>query len=107
MMVLKCINCGKTFTTYRNAQKYCSIDCRKQYSAKSSKGDIKELTCAHCGETFVTLQKRKYCTKYCRRQSYNMAKKKPTPVALSAEAISKLANAEGLSYGKYVAKYNL
>ena len=111
MYIKKCPNCGKTFETDKHQQKHCCVGCRREYTYKNThkKNNLKTIICAFCGEAFNTLRKRKYCCKTCtqRAQGKSAAKRSHKILPLSLEAIAKVCRDEGLSYGQYVAKYNL
>ncbi len=78
----QCPVCGKVFTGTNNAQKYCSAKCREkaQRISQSSRWET------------------------CGRTTDSRCKKKRKPAKTLAE-INELAKAEGLTYGKYFAKY--
>ena len=102
---MKCPTCGKEFKPFRNAQKYCSVICREKYYSRK-KATMQTYECSWCGLSFETEHKRKYCCEDCRmRANYRKSRKKKNAVELAG--IENLARKEGLTYGKYVAKYGL
>ena len=68
---------------------------------KKKSKNIHNLTCLRCDKKFRSITHTKYCPE-CKRK--NVLTK--TPDVTIEEAV-KLSRDEGLSYGKYVAKYNL
>ena len=57
-----CVNCGKEFETFYEHQKYCSENCRREYSEKKPV----ERICQRCGKRFKAPQgsKRKLCNEH-------------------------------------------
>ena len=103
----KCKTCGKQFVSFSNGQKYCSEECRRAYY-KQPLGK-RTFECAFCGNSFEADARRKYCSAECRIKSEASAKKrsKRKKPKLSLNQVAKFCREEGLSYGRYVAKYGL
>lgn len=109
---LKCPVCGKEFTTDKNAKKYCSARCRRKANAqKAKKSVMDEITCAWCGDTFLTMRRKRYCSKECRLYANGRItrrkKREPQAPALTLSQVALLSREAGLSYGKYVQKFQL
>ena len=124
----KCLNCGKElkFTFREKIKKFCSDSCKNKYHSKLKSNKI--LHCLVCGKELEG-RKRRYCSDECyhkaqlKRQRFlneveykkSKAEVKEAPKKkrgrpkkkLSIADINKLARAEGLNYGQYVAKYGL
>ena len=108
MEAMECRNCGKVFVPQTNAQKHCSVKCRRQYNKLKAKVRYKTYACSWCGIVFEAEQRRKYCTKECRLLANNRLKKrKKKNVNVGIVEVTRLANEAGLTYGQYVAKYGL
>ena len=105
-----CKMCGKEFERTHNAQKHCSVKCRRKYYSKKEvikKYQLnKQQTCSWCGIIFEAEQKRKYCSDECRHLANGIGKRE-TKYNFALGNIAKLAREAGLSYGKYVAKMGL
>ena len=116
----KCPVCEKVFIATAPAAIYCSEDCKKkrqdQKVLEEKKRNFPKKKCPICNKIFVaTSNRRKYCTdcqeegnrikhqQYDQMKKYRVKKKEKYEI----EEINRKALAEGLSYGKYVAKYNL
>ena len=69
--------------------------------------------CRHCGKEFTAIVHNKnYCSEECKRvvavAKAKSKRKQPKKIKnLSIYEIVRRATAEGLTYGEYVAKYNL
>lgn len=79
---------------------------------------VKDVECPVCGKVFQTNRYKKYCSKECglkmkrigdkrraaqrKRLKEEQSRQKPNTGIIDVET---LARAEGLSYGKYVAKH--
>ncbi len=103
-----CPVCLKQFTTTKNATKFCSIECSKEFKKLSKK---KKCICAWCNKTFYTMRKKTYCTERCRlyanaRISEPVIKKDAKP-KMSLQEVAKLARDCGMTYGKYVQQFGL
>lgn len=62
---LKCLNCGKEYTTTTfGITKFCSNNCKSAYRKKLGV-DNEERICRHCGSKYITnkYSRRKYCDK--------------------------------------------
>jgi hypothetical protein len=83
MRELTCDTCGKRFTVYnRGTPRYCSIECKKEkhMERKKTRNKVRVIT----------------------------QRRKRLPEVLRAIGdINRQAYEEGLSYGKFVAKYGL
>ena len=95
----KCEHCGSEFNPRTRRQLYCSEKCKTEVMRQQQKENRqlrkKERCCVVCGKSIIGSRKFKYCSW------------EPTKPKLSISEICKLALAEHLSYGKYVAKYKL
>lgn len=109
-----CPICGKTFEVtecFENRRKYCSLDCRnKGYRKKREERTY--YYCKWCGEMLPKNSTHKYCSESCelkatRNSASGRTNKKRKKKGLSIDEISRLAKAEGLSYGKYVLKMEM
>ena len=60
----KCANCGATFVTVRDTQRFCCPKCKNEYHYKPVN---KLKTCAWCGAKFVATNKRTHCSDECTR----------------------------------------
>ena len=105
----KCPVCGKAFTAEKNGIKYCSPMCKKKASGRPP---LKKK-CEYCMSDLPPRRK-----KYCSDDCYLMANGRKGDKAgkfvfkkskrkLPMADINERARAEGLSYGQYVAKYNI
>ena len=124
----KCLNCGNEFKyRFRSTEKFCSTVCCHNYHRKKRKASDNK-NCLVCGKELSGRQT-KYCSDECRYKAqierqrslnYQEYKKPKADVVeapkkkrgrpkkkLSIADINKLARAEGLNYGQYVAKYGL
>lgn len=105
-----CPVCGKKFTA-ANASRYCSDQCRTKNKKKKNK-PMRTCICRNCGTTFTSVRRKRYCTEDCRMIANGRGvspftkKEKPKP-RYSLAQVAAMANAEGLTYGSYVQKYNL
>ena len=115
----KCLYCGKEFKIQlRSNEKYCSADCRKLYHRYKDKPP---KYCAVCGKEFKG-RSYYYCSDECRQKvieqrqknrnrnehkKVEVKPKKRKKLKYTIEQVQKLARAEGLSYGQFVAKYGL
>ena len=108
---LHCPVCNNEFTTDKNAKKYCSAKCRRKANALTAKmNTLKELSCAWCSDTFMSLRRKKFCSKECRLYAngrLSQRKKRAKEPSLTLSQVALLSREAGLSYGKYVQKYNL
>lgn len=103
-----CPICLIMFQTKNNATKFCSESCKQKHKILSKK---KKCICAWCNKAFYTTRKRTYCTELCRMYAnarvstkQHVIKKAPS---MSLSEVARLANACGLTYGKYVQQYGL
>ena len=77
------------------------------------KDELKWGVCKYCGATFEkNSPSHVYCSRYCNDRWAEMADKMKVGTKIVTNKddileISRLAAAEGLSYGKYVAKHRL
>ena len=107
-----CKYCGKEFEKANNRHFFCSDRCKRKYNYSKTEPDTKKilLECCLCGKSFLSGRKKKYCSVECRsktrhfKRNRKTAKQKPVSVL---SIIAEKARLEGLSYGKYVAKYGL
>lgn len=113
----KCPVCGKEFTTDKNAQKFCSDVCRyRGYAVTHSP----KTRCLICGKTFTISKVRlEYCSVACKDKARRLAlqkqyaarpalrRKTRNKTNLSLTEIAKLARDAGMTYGEYVARYEL
>lgn len=107
-----CNWCGNVFAPTHNRQTYCSADCAKEmYKARIYKTE-RVLVCECCEKEFTAMRKRTYCSNECRyeangRKRKQKPKSKKTKPKYTLAQVNALARSEGLSYGQYMAKYNL
>ena len=112
MLKKTCPVCGKIYYTDQNASKYCSKECMLKAKKPKDKPN-RTSVCRGCGKTFVSKRRKWYCTEECRMYANGrgkavcIPKKKKTKPKYSLAQIAAMANAEGITYGKYVTKYNL
>lgn len=106
-----CPVCGEIFHTTVNAQKYCSKECGDK-SKSPKKTPTRTLICKCCGEKFLSKRRKAYCSEECRmyangrgRSIYH--KKEASKPSYTLAQIAAMANAEGMTYGRYVQKYSL
>jgi predicted nucleic acid-binding Zn ribbon protein len=100
-----CPICGNVLES--NRKKYCSIECRNKAYIKSDKPKI-YYSCEWCGVSLPKDSTNKYCSEDCERRAtgYKEPKKRGRKKkVLSLTEINKLAQAKGLTYGQYIAKY--
>lgn len=104
----KCPVCGKAFTAEKNGIKFCSPECKKKAS-----GTPQKKTCEYCMAELPPFRK-KYCSDECylmangiRKDRTGKFRYKKTKRKLPIADINEKARAEGLTYGQYVAKYNI
>ncbi len=105
-MEKNCLMCGITLNNPGRAQKYCKkCSVKAMKSSRYTKGEDDYVqTCQLCGHKFIYERRKKYCSVDCRLIA-NGQKKKPKPAYKSLNEIAKLCNEAGMTYGKYVAKY--
>ncbi len=105
-----CEECVEIFVTKDHRKRFCSIECGRAHSWKIRKNNPRYFTCLVCGKTFMSFSARKYCSNDCkliangRKKRRNVLTKEPS---FAIEEVCLMARNEGLSYGQYVAKYNL
>lgn len=84
-----CLECGKSFETFRPEAKYCCDRCRdrsyyKIRKARKPKTEKPKKICIGCGKLFTpTINAQKFCSKKCRDEQYNQSIrtiKKPIPI---------------------------
>lgn len=85
--VRKCRLCQKCFVAKRSDSVYCSPGCRKEGTR--------------------LYDKERKAEERARNKEIQKAENKPKKKSLSIAEIDAMARAEGLSYGKYVAKMGL
>ncbi|WP_437828977.1 HNH endonuclease [Niallia taxi] len=61
---IKCLNCGKTATTYNINAKFCSESCRSKYN-KRNRGHKQQ--CKQCNKTFSSYKIQDFCSSDCFR----------------------------------------
>lgn len=81
-LIKRCIICGKEFTARRDSQKCCSSECRKENASR--------------------YQKAKYY-----KTSRTAKSPEPKRPKNNITEIAVAARAEGLTYGQYVARYEM
>lgn len=117
-----CRYCGKEMKIgFDNRRVFCSDECSKAFYGRLKR---KNAICDICGKPLTGMQK-KYCSDECAKKGfvkvrneykkdlYKKPKAEEKPKAkrnrpkkvLSASEIETIARAEGLTYGKCVAKY--
>lgn len=106
-----CPYCKRTFTTDKNARKFCKKKCAYLYSKKKAKTESTFL-CQWCGETFKAARRRKYCREECRGNYmreigyvYKNVKKIPMKVTIY-DAVTN-SKKEGISYGRYISLHKI
>lgn len=107
-----CPICSKSFVPSSNAVKYCSEECAKTVR-KMIPIRARKCTCKGCGEVFETKRVKTYCSERCRMYANGRGKlkieekiKKKKPVYTLSQ-VAALANAAGVTYGKYVQMHNI
>lgn len=116
----QCLLCGNPIKTgFSKRSRFCSNECMDEYNKKYEKKKV----CAYCGKP-LTGKQRLYCSGSCSSKAWhreqrekeaeeNAKFREETKVVkshsekLSKAEINELARAEGLSYGRHVAKYGL
>lgn len=111
MLKKVCPVCGKIYYTDANASKYCSNECFKKIRSKK-KTPRRSCVCKGCGKTFASKRRKSYCSEKCRmyangRGAAVYIKKEKVKPRYTISQVAAMANAEGLTYGNYVRKYNL
>ena len=110
-MIVKCKACGNEFITKYNAKKYCNEKCRAKNIVRLKSNS--KYKCEFCGEIFTSGRKRKYCNDNCRlkangqRKELSIVSQKIEKPKYSLAEVSKMALEAGLTYGQYVAKYQI
>lgn len=116
MDIRSCIICGAEFTPKSHNQVCCSQKCLTEKRKRSRRLVIGEIRyCKFCGKEFIyDAPKKTYCSPLCREIATRKNREKKKVIAernktpkLSILEINKRAEAEGLTYGEYVSKYNL
>ena len=107
----ECVICHKLFTTTSATAKYCSRECRltarnPNWSGGQSRwGHSYDHICKWCGKPYTSGSPHgDYCSTPCREK----ARKAMTPKGERIKPINEIvkeADALGLSYGQYVAKF--
>lgn len=96
-----CRTCGIKFKPDSTHKVYCSTECRIEGEAKDNRR-IHMCTCLTCGTIFKAVSDNiKYCSEQCDKS------KRKTQSKLSVIEVARRAKDEGMSYGEYVAKYNI
>ena len=112
MKVIKiCPYCKNTFTTDKNAKKFCRKRCAYLYNKKTEKAPKKHL-CQRCGHIFTATRKRKFCSEKCHSlymRDIGLLRKSVTkiPVKITLTDADKLSKEAKMSYGKYVRLYRI
>ena len=109
-MLKECKMCGEKIKGKGNSAKFCDINCRKKY--KDIEKSKRIFVCEWCGAEFSNHRKTKYCSEICRLSSYGRASVKQSEPQISKPnydltQITILAKKAGLTYGQYVAKYQI
>jgi hypothetical protein len=114
-MIKICKYCGTEFES-KNRSLYCSDACRltgKDVRPIKQKKEKPKVThkCLYCGKDFEAKRSNQnYCSKLCynkeMQKTYVIEKplKKPK---YTIEEIQRLARAEGLTYGQYIARHGI
>lgn len=107
-----CPICSKQFVPSSNAVKYCSAPCAKKARTMVSR-PMRRCVCKGCGETFETKRVKTYCSERCRMYANGRGKlkiegkeEKKKPLYTLSQVVA-LANAAGITYGKYVQMHNI
>ena len=96
-----CRTCGIKFKLDATHKVYCSAECRIEGEAKDNRR-VHMCTCLTCGTIFRAVSDNiKYCSDKCDKS------KQKTQSILSVNEVARRAKEEGISYGEYVAKYNI
>lgn len=96
-----CRTCGIKFKTDATHKVYCSTECRIEGEAKDN-NRVHMCTCLTCGTIFRAVSDNiKYCSDKCDKS------KRKTQSKLTVNEVARRAKDEGISYGEYVAKYNI
>lgn len=106
-----CPYCKTTFTTEKNARKFCRKKCALLHRRKMAKINSKHL-CQRCGHIFTAPRKRKFCTKECHStymRELGLIRKttKKIPVKITLIEADRKSKAEGISYGTFVSLHKL
>ncbi len=104
----KCPVCGEALKPKSGQITYCSKECRNKNSAEQRKKPKTNYSCEWCGASLPKGSTVKYCSEDCEsRATGNKEPKKRgrKKKVLSLTEINKLAQAKGLTYGQYIAKY--
>ena len=106
-----CPYCKKTFTTDKNARKFCRKKCALLYSKRKAKIGERHL-CQRCGHIFTAARMRKFCSENCRStymRDLGLIHKSVTkvPVKITLIDADRMSKEQGISYGKFVRLYRL
>ena len=109
MKTTNCRQCGTPFTTEKNAEQFCSVECRRRYhTARTQRFYASKpytIKCAWCGEIFSAERKRKYCCSLCQLRAtgkiYGIAKQRENKPFKSIEEVAKICGELQISYGQY------
>ena len=106
-----CPYCKNTFTTDKNAKKFCRKRCARLYLKKMGKSPKKHL-CQRCGHIFTAARMRKFCSEKCRGaylRDIGLIHKSVTkiPVKITLVDADKMSKEKGISYGRLVRLYKL
>lgn len=105
-----CPYCKRSFTTQKNARRYCTKKCSKRVAQKKQKiiAGKKYHLCQWCAKKFRPLEYRtKFCSCICRNSFADalmvlQRKTKRKPLKHSTREIVARSREAGVSYGVYV-----
>lgn len=95
-----CVICGKTYIARTSTQKTCSKECSQILNKQTRDKHLLKVEAQKAMGTYENPWHKTYDEKPKPR------KRQPKP-KLSVVEIAVLARAEGMTYGQYVAKYNI
>lgn len=90
-----CKYCKRTFTANVRQQKFCSVECRKQFRLEANRCGPVEKTCIVCGKTFSSyIPQKNTCSTECADKLYHSRQKKPSQKEYQCRKCGKIFQAE-------------